>query len=112
MQARDATLWHYQILTESAYNLVAILAGLNRLYFTTFQFKKTRRFLDQMQLKPENFDTRLQELFHLDSAAAAASLEALVGDVIALVEREMPGVDVSSAKKRLGQHRPAWDYVQ
>ena len=109
MVARDATLWHYQILTESAYNLVGILAGVNRLYFTTFQFKKTHRFLDQMRIKPDNFEVRLGELFRLDSAgAAAASLESLVGDVIALVERELPDVDVSAVKKRLGQRRPAW----
>lgn len=112
MQARDATIWHYQILTESAYNLIAILAGLNRLYFTTFQFKKTHRFLEQMQVKPENFEPRLHELFRLDSAAAAASLESLVGDVIVLVERELPDVDVSAVKKRLGKVRPAWQYTQ
>lgn len=112
LQARDATLWHYQILTESAYNLIAILAGLNRLYFTTFQFKKMQRFLDQMQVKPQNFDARLQALFTLDSAAAASSLEALVADVIAQIESELPDVDVSAVKKRLGQHRPPWNYVQ
>ena len=112
MQARDALLWHYQILTESAYNLIAILAGLNGLYFTTFQFKKMHRFLEQMVIKPDNFEARLGELFRLDSAAAAAALESLVGDVLALVEREMPDVDVSTIKKRLGQRRPAWQYVQ
>ena len=76
LDARDATLWHFQIRTETAYNLLGILAGLNRLYFTTFQFKKMRRFVDQMPIKPERLADRLEELFRqTPAAAAAASLE-------------------------------------
>ena len=63
LDARDATLWHFQIRTETAYNLLGILAGLNRLYFTTFQFKKMRRFVDEMPIKPERLADRLEELF-------------------------------------------------
>ena len=63
LDARDATLWHFQIRTETAYNLLGILAGLNRLYFTTFQFKKMRRFVDPMPIKPERLADRLEELF-------------------------------------------------
>ena len=63
LEARDATLWHFQIRTETAYNLIGILAGLNRLYFTTFQFKKMRRFLDGMPIKPERLADRLEDVF-------------------------------------------------
>ncbi len=110
ISARDATLWHYQILTESAYNLVAILAGLNRLYFTNFQFKKMHRLLDQMQDKPENFATRLETMFAEPPTQAALTLEGLVSDVIMLLEQHMPEIDVSAVKKRLGQRRPPWSY--
>ena len=107
-KTRDATLWHYQILTESAYNLVGLLAGLNRLYFTSFQFKKMRRFLDQMKIKPENFAGRLENLFMQETREAALALEVLVGEVTGLVEREMPDVDTSVVRKRLGQRRDKW----
>ncbi|HEY9735577.1 MAG TPA: hypothetical protein V6D06_04815, partial [Trichocoleus sp.] len=40
---RDAVLWYHQILVESAQNLLGVLSGLNRLYFTTFQFKRMGR---------------------------------------------------------------------
>ena len=63
LDARDATVWHFQIRTETAYNLIGILAGLNRQYFTTFQFKKMRRFLDQMPIKPERLADRLEDVF-------------------------------------------------
>lgn len=108
--ARDAMIWHYQILTESAYNLVGVLAGLNRLYFTTFQFKKMRRFLNQMRLIPENFAERLEDLFQQAPAEAAVALEELVREVVELVEREMPDADVQATKKSLGKRRPAWEY--
>lgn len=110
--ARDAMIWHYQILTEAAYNLVAVLAGLNRLYFTNFQFKKMRRFLNQMQIIPEHFAERVETLFKQDAADAAIALEDLVRDVVELVEREMPDVDVNTVKKNLGKRRPAWHYAE
>jgi hypothetical protein len=55
LDARDATLWHFQIRVETAYALLGILAGVNRLYFTTFQFKKMHRFVAEMRVKPERF---------------------------------------------------------
>ena len=84
---------------------------MNRLYFTTFQFKKMRRFVDQMPVKPERLADRLEELFRQTPAAAAASLEALVREVLALVAREMPEVDISALQRRVGGRRPRWEYV-
>lgn len=106
--ARDATLWHYQILTEAAYNLLAVLAGLNRVYFTTFQFKKMNRFLRQLRIAPPLLGERLEQLFRLEPGAAAELLEQLVSETVTLVEREMPDVDTLAAKKRLGHRRVAW----
>jgi hypothetical protein len=84
---------------------------LNRLYFTTFQFKKMRRFVDEMRVKPECFAERLDDLFQQPAAAAAASLEALTAEVLALVQREMPDIDVTKMQRRVGGRRPRWDYA-
>src|SRR5579884_1282842 len=43
---RDATLWEHHILVESAQNILGVLAGLNRLYYSTFQFKRMRSFVE------------------------------------------------------------------
>ena len=110
LDARDATLWHFQIRTETAYALLGILAGLNRLYFTTFQFKKMRRFVGEMRVKPERVAERLEALFQQTHPAAAASLEALVREVLALVAREMPDVDIARLQRRVGGKRPRWEY--
>lgn len=108
LETRDATVWHYQILVEASYNLVAILAGLNRLYFTTFQFKKMHRLLEQMTIAPENFSERLEALFQMPPTDAAIALEALLREVMALVERELPDLDISAVTKLLGKRRPPW----
>ena len=50
--------------------------------------------------------TALEELFRQTPAAAAASLEALVREVLALVERDMPDVDISALQRRVGGRRP------
>lgn len=109
--ARDALIWHYQILTDACFNLIAVLAGLNHLYFTPFQFKKMRQFLNRMPRKPEHFAERLENLFIQEPAAAARALESLVAEVIALVQENMLDVDASGAKKSLRQRRPPWELV-
>jgi len=111
LDARDATLWHFQIRIETAYALIGILAGLNRLYFTTFQFKKMSRFFDQMRIKPERLAERVEALFGQTPAEAAASLEVLVREVLALVEHEMPEVDIARLQRRVGGRRPRWEYA-
>jgi hypothetical protein len=85
---------------------------LNRLYFTTFQFKKMRQFVGQMRVKPPRLADRLEALFEEAPAKAAESLETLVREVVALVEHGMPEIDVSRAKRALGRRRPPWSYPE
>ncbi len=112
LAARDAKLWHYQILTEASYNLLAILAGLNRQYFTTFQFKRMQHFVAQLSIAPFDFAARLDRLFTAEFPAAALELEALVGETIELVAQHMPQIDVSNIRQKIGQRKPAWKFVE
>lgn len=108
-RTRDATIWYHQILVETTQRLVGVLAGLNRLYFTTFQFKRQERFIGQMGIKPANFAARLEGVFTAELGASLAELEALVGETAALVEQHMPEVDTSKAKARLGWRQRPWE---
>ncbi|MBD0345643.1 MAG: nucleotidyltransferase domain-containing protein, partial [Coleofasciculus sp. Co-bin14] len=45
---RDTTLWYHQMLVQSAQNLLGVLSGLNRLYYSTFQLKRMSRLIEQM----------------------------------------------------------------
>jgi hypothetical protein len=105
---RDATLWFHQIRVEGAQNLLGVLAGLNRLYYSTFQFKRMRAFIAQMTIAPPHLSERLEALLAAEPRPAAALLEALVRETVALVEREMPQVDTSAARKRIDYHQQAW----
>ena len=105
---RDATIWHYQALVEIAQNVLGTLAGLNRQYFTTFQFKRMRRFIDTLDVKPDALYARLEAMFVADRKTADEMAEALVRDTVALVDAHMPEVDTSAAKRRLGQRAQPW----
>lgn len=105
---RDTTLWYYQILVESAQNLLGVLSGLNRLYYSTFQFKRMSRFIKQMEIAPENLAVRLERLFNQEPPVAVNQLEALVRETVELVEIHLPQVNTSSAKQRLGWRQQPW----
>jgi hypothetical protein len=83
--ARDAELWRHQILVDAAYDLLAVLAAANRVWFSSFQFKRTRRLTAQLTAAPPDLADRLESLFTLPPAAAAAELERLTDEVRAIL---------------------------
>ncbi len=105
---RDATLWRYQILLEAAQNLLGILAGLNHVYYSTFQFKRMGHFIAQMHYTPDNLRMRLEEMFCADTFTSAQELESLVADTLFLVESHMPGVDTAPARGSIGWRQKPW----
>lgn len=108
LDGRDAVLWRSQMLLEAAQNILGVLAGLNRRYYTTFQFKRMRDFIEQLAIAPDKLADRLEYLLESEPGPAAAELERLVAEIAELVERHMPEVDTSGARKRIGWRRPAW----
>jgi hypothetical protein len=99
--ARDARLFEVQSLLDGAFNVLAVLLGLNRIYFTNFQFKGMRQHVAAFEAAPSRLAERLESLFKLDRAAAAEELRHLVEETVSLVEERMPGVDTSSMRRWL-----------
>jgi hypothetical protein len=93
--ARDATIWRYDVLVQSAYNIVGVVAALNGLYFSTFEFKRAGKFLARLEVAPPNFAARLKTLFDSDERGSTAELERLVDETQALVARRFPDIDLS-----------------
>ena len=91
---RDALLWREQILVDAAFDLLAVLAALNRLYFTRFQLKRMRKLVGRMSLAPPDLADRLEGLFELDGEEAACALEQLVEETQALVAAELPDLEL------------------
>ncbi len=105
---RDTTLWYYQILVESAQNLLGVLSGLNRLYYSTFQFKRMGKFIEQMSIAPTNLTSRLESLFRAEPHVAANQIEQLVRETLDLVDTYMPQVDTSSVRRKVGWRQHPW----
>lgn len=91
---RDAELWRLDAMLDSAFNLLGVLAGLNRLYFTRFELKRMRALVANMELAPPSVAERLESLFRLEASAAAEELERLVDETRALVAAELPDLEL------------------
>jgi hypothetical protein len=92
--ARDAELWRLDALLDAAFNLLAVLAALNRVYFARVELKRTRALVDAMDRAPTNLADRLESLFRLDPEAAAQELGRLVGETQQLLVAEFPQLDL------------------
>jgi hypothetical protein len=108
LASRDASIWHYQTMVEAAQHLLGALAGLNRVYFSTFQLKHQRQLAARLRLAPADLAARLDQLFQPDAAAAGAELARLIGETIALIETHRPAIDTAPARKRLVWRRDPW----
>lgn len=97
---RDATLWSRELQVQAGYRLLGALAGLNGLYFTTFQFKRMRRFVGHMTIAPHAFADRLERALQGDATAAFAEMHALEGEVLALVAERWPDLDLQAVRER------------
>lgn len=91
---RDAELWRLDMLLDAAFNLLGVLAGLNRLYFTRFELKHMRGLIAKMQLAPPQLADRLESLFNLEPVPAATELGRLVEETRALVAAELPELEL------------------
>lgn len=103
LAARDTTLWQYQILVEAAQNILGVLAGLNRLYYSTVQFKRMGKFIAQMAIAPDRLSGRLESLFHTELSLTATQLKTLVTDTVELVELHMPQVNTATVRRLIHQ---------
>jgi hypothetical protein len=93
LAARDAELFRRQMLLEGAFRVVAILSAVNRLYFSTFQFKRARAHVERMTLRPEHLAEGLDLIANGAPSAAAAELKRLFQETKVIVRAEMPDVD-------------------
>jgi hypothetical protein len=108
MATRDATIFRHQMLVQAALNLLSMLAGLNRVYFSSFQFKRMHAFAARLAVAPPDVAERLERLFDNPHRAGPA-LEALVVETLELVERELPDLDTTAARRWIGRRPHPWD---
>ena len=92
---RDATVWRFDVLVQSSYNLIGVVAALNRVWYSTFELKRVRTYLAAFEKAPDDFAGRLERLFVADAAVSALELEKLVDEAGTLVRERLPEFDLS-----------------
>lgn len=105
---RDATLWLHQTLVETSFNILGILAGLNRMYFHPFQFKRSQRFAGRMQVAPDSLSPRLDHLLTVSHATAVREAEQLVLETLKLARDQLPELDLTGLKHWPGERVRPW----
>lgn len=93
--ARDAELWRIDALLDAAFNVLAVLAALNRVYFARVELKRTRSLVARFDRAPPALADRLESLFRLSPDAAAAELGRLIDETRALLAPEFLDLELS-----------------
>jgi predicted nucleotidyltransferase len=108
LAVRDTYIWRRQVLVNAVLDLLAVLGALNRLYLAPhFELKRLRKLTAQMTLAPPDLADRLERLFKAKAEEAALELERLVGETKALVEAELPDLELPPLRRPLGaRHEP------
>lgn len=107
MSRRDGELWRLDMLLEGAFNLLGVLAALNRVYYARFELKRVRKLVDKLVLSPPQLADRLESLFRLPAEEAAAELGRLVVETRELVLRELPDLELP-LRRPPGEHIRPW----
>ena len=94
LAARDAELFRRQMLLDGAFRVLAVLSAINRLYFTSFQFKRARAHIERMPVKPDLMAESLDVIANAPPSVAAEELKRLFAATKRIVRSEIPDLDV------------------
>ena len=97
---REDLVYFYDGICRMLKNLLGVLAGLNRVYYSPEEPRWVAYYLAQMSVKPPDMWSRIVSIFDTDRPQATPILEGLIDDVFDLVAKHMPGVDIALARHR------------
>jgi hypothetical protein len=106
LKPRDARLWLREELINDAYQVLGVLAGLNRLYFSRFQFKRLHHFVAALAIAPDDLAVRIDLIADAEADVAVATLEELVTEVRELVRVHLPAARIPSHRPPGSRYRP------
>jgi hypothetical protein len=105
LAARDNPTAFYGQLSYLHQEIFLVLLALNQSYFPTFKW--LFRVLDTLQVKPENIDWRLRQVFKLPYLEAIADTKRILEETLELVGLQFPHVDTTQVRRQLGYTRTA-----
>ena len=109
LAARDDLLALYEIFVETGRQLLGALLAVNRIYLPTpSSLKSMDETISLLSIKPTDLLERLKRSFRLEPAAAVGVLEALIEEVLALVDARVVEFDTEPYRADLARRRSAY----
>jgi predicted nucleotidyltransferase len=94
LDARDCEPFRLEMLVDGMLRLLGILAALNRLYYSRFHLKRVGDLVASFAVAPADLKARLDALPGLPPREAADELGALAAETRALVQAELPDLEL------------------
>lgn len=99
---RQDWLMLYDVLCGVQKKLFGVLFGLNYMYVHHPVFKWMQFNIECMQIKPENLYDRMTTILIGNPQSAIRELEVLIEEVMVLVEKHNPELNISEQKTQIG----------
>jgi len=106
LEHRDCELWRLDVLLDGAFDLLGVLAALNRLYFARFELKRMRDLVARMEIAPPSLADRIEALFRLPRDEATREFGLLVEETRLLVAAELPDLALALPAPLDARQRP------
>lgn len=103
---RKDWLMYHSVLCQVEQKILGVLFGLNSLYVHHPAFKWMHQTIQMMTKVPSNLENRLTTVLNGSPYESIETLEALINDVIILVENEYPELNLDDIKKKVDFVRP------
>ena len=100
---RGDLLFFYDGLCLTLKKLLGILAGLNKVYFSTDEPRWIAYELAGMPISPPNAWERMKSVLESDGPEAVEILDELIVEVLALVAEHMPEIDLTRLRRMFEQ---------
>jgi hypothetical protein len=104
---RDNPVAGYRMLTAAHEDLLHVLLGLNRVYYSGF--KSLAAVVADLPVAPRDLLERLRASYPLQAGTSRSMVTALVEETHDLIEQHLPEIDVERLRGILRYERPLWD---
>ncbi len=105
--ARDNPVAGYPVLAAAQEDLLHVLLGLNRTYYSGF--KSLTAVVRDFGVAPHDLAERMRASYPLEVGRSKAMVTALVEETHDLVEELLPEIDVERLREILRYDRPLWE---
>jgi hypothetical protein len=108
--ARENPVAGYRVLTAAHEELLHVLLGLNRVYYTGF--KSLSAVVSELSIAPTDLLERIRASYPLERGTSRKVLTVLVEETHDLIEEQLPEIDVERLREILRYERPLWDTAE